>query len=750
MSAKIYQRILQVGLFASLGVIFLLFANLLFPYISSKQLSFNIMMELLLPFWLILVWKYPSFRPQKSAMTWGLVAYFTAILISCFTGVDFNLSFWGDVERLLGFFQIFHFFLFYIFLITAFRNREDWYWLLSASVLVAAIEALMIVRGEAIGTIGNTAYVSGYMLFNLYFSALLLLRTPWKRQWPFYIAILVMLLAFFKANTSGAIIGLGTSLLLLLFLLGLFAARKMVRRTSLISFAIALVAVIALFSQYNQPWFQNNKRLHNLSIYKSTFQTRLLSWQGAARDFSSHPWLGTGFGNYATIFDRQFDSAFFNYSTSETYFDRAHNNLIDIASTTGVVGLVSYLSIFAAALWAWFRSIKKHHFRILPGAEGLAMRELLVIAALLAAYFIQNLAVFDSLATYMGLMLALAYLVYLTQKEEKTEELEVESTAAIKPVAEFTGLAITGILVIIVIFAYNVRPWRMLTKTIEAYAYTSSGQVASGFLSYKQAFAYNTPLDRDARNTLVNMVIGNPTMFTRLSMGDIQVNLAYTIETLEKNVAYNENDSLMQMQAAQIYDIASRYYYQQPAMFKTYSDKAIDAAEKSVAASPGRAPVYFVLAQIQANRGDYQGAEKSFLTAYNLNPNYVDSHCQLANYYFLVKDSRYQGFVDSCLDKGGKTVMPDVLASSTEYYLKNKDNGKLLLAYRLMAEKGSIDAILYVNLAKAELAAGNVEAALNAAVKAADIDESLRPAVQAFLKGLQASTTATSTATSTQ
>jgi len=543
---------------------------------------------------------------------------------------------------------------------------------------------------------------------------------------------------------------LGTSLLLLLFLLGLFAARKTVRRASLVSFVVALLAVIALFSQYNQPWFQDNKRLHNLSIYKSTFQTRLLSWQGAARDFSSHPWLGTGFGNYATIFDRQFDSAFFNYSTTETYFDRAHNNLIDIVSTTGLVGLISYLSIFAAAAWAWLRSLKKHQFRILPGSEGLAMRELVVIAALLAAYFIQNLAVFDSLATYMGLMLTLAYLVYLTQTGEKAEEVEVEQGLTMKPATEFTGLAVASILVMIVIFTYNVRPWQMLTKTIEAYAYTANGQIASGFLSYKQALDLRTPLDRDARNTLVNMVISNPTMFTRLSMADIQDNLAFVISLLEKNIAYNENDSLTQMQAAQIYDIASRYYSQQPALFKTYSDKAIAAAEKSSAASPGRAPVYFVLAQIQANRGDFKGAEQSFLTAYNLNPNYVDSHCQLANYYFLVKDSRYQGFVDSCLDKGGKSIMPDVLASSTEYYLKNQDSGKLLLIYRFMAERGSIDAILYVNLAKAELAAGNVEAALNAAVKAADIDQSLRPAVQAFLKGLQASTTATSTATSTQ
>ncbi|HPW05915.1 MAG TPA: hypothetical protein PLA05_03080, partial [bacterium] len=270
MSAKSYQRILQFGVFASLGVIFLLFGNLLFPYISSKQLVFNILMELLLPFWLVLIWKFPEFRPQKSWITWGLIAYLAAILLSSFTGVDFNLSFWGDVERLLGVFHVFHFFLLYLYLITAFRRREDWYWLLSASVLVAAVEAIIIIRGEAIGTIGNTAYVSGYMLFNLYFAVILLLRTAGKWQWPFYVAIVLMLMAFFKADTSGAIIGLAGSLALLLFLFGLLATKKRVRRWSWLILVVVIVGVVALFSQYQQPWFQANPILHDLSFNKNT------------------------------------------------------------------------------------------------------------------------------------------------------------------------------------------------------------------------------------------------------------------------------------------------------------------------------------------------------------------------------------------------------------------------------------------------------------------------------------------------
>ncbi|MDD3285488.1 MAG: O-antigen ligase family protein [Patescibacteria group bacterium] len=733
MSAKIYQRILQVGVFVSLGVIFLLFGNLLFPYISSKQLVFNALIELLLPFWLVLVWKFPDFRPQKSLITWGLIAYLAAILLSAFTGVDFNLSFWGDVERLLGVFHVFHFFIFYLYLITAFRNREDWYWLLSASVLAATVEAIIIVRGAAIGTIGNTAYVSGYMLFNLYFAVILLLRTHWKWQWPFYGAIILMLIAFFKADTSGAIVGLAGSLALLLLLFGLLALKKGVRRFSWLALIVAVTGVIVLFSQYQQPWFKANPILHDLSFNKNTFQTRRLSWEGAARDFHLHPWLGTGFGNYAIIFDRQFDPSFFNYALTETYFDRAHNNLIDIVSTAGLIGLLAYLAIFIAAAWDWYATLRRRGGRILPGKDGMPVRELLVVAALLAAYFVQNLAVFDSLATYMGLMIALAYLVFSAQTEK---DMDTDAPVRLSSFGEGSVLLLSMILMVISVILFTVRPWQMLNRVISGYSYIAQNQVSSGFLAYRQAFAAATPLDRDGRTTLINIIVNNPTIFTKLPDEQVQPALEFAASMAEKNLAYNPDDSLAQMQAAQLYDIISRYYSNEPSVFKDYSDKALAAIQHSLASSPRRIPVYFILAQVQANRGDLPAVEQALRTAESLNPDYIETACQLGNYYFLVENSVYQEYIDRCLDKGGNSAMPNVLQAAIEHYLADNDSARLLSAYRLLAQKGSTDALMYVNLAKAELAAGNIQAALQAAIQAADIDSSLRPAVQAFLKGI--------------
>ena len=174
MSQKVYLYILKYGAMASLITVFFTFKGLLFPFITSKQISFNILIEILLIIWIAFIIKYPEYRPKMSYVTYGLIAFLAAITLSSITGVDFNLSFWGDVERMLGVFHVLHFLGLYLIIITVFRSWEDWQIFLITSISIASIEALYTITGEhSYGTIGNTAYVSGYLIFNIYFSLLL-------------------------------------------------------------------------------------------------------------------------------------------------------------------------------------------------------------------------------------------------------------------------------------------------------------------------------------------------------------------------------------------------------------------------------------------------------------------------------------------------------------------------------------------------------------------------------------------------
>ena len=653
MTSKFYLRFLQIGAIASLVTVFFVFSDLLFPYITSKQLSFNVLTEFLLLVWGIFIWKFPAYRPKKSLITGGIIAFLIAILWSCLYSVDVNTSFWGDAERMLGVFHVIHFFFLYLILITVFRSYEDWQILFGSSVIIATIVSVLGLIGNSYSTIGNTAYVSGYLIFNIYFSALLFYRAKnQKWRWFLFIPVILMLLEFANAHTSGAIIGLGISVLFIVFLIGVLNQNKKIKLAAWGALVISITALVLIFSQQNTVWFQNSF-LRNLTSQKATFQTRLISWEAAAKDFHNHPWFGVGFGNYAAVFDRYFNAKFYDYSRGETYFDRAHNNLIDITSTAGLVGLIAYLSIFVAVIIYLTRLIKREPHNFEP----------LILIGLFTAYFIQNLAVFDSLVTYIGLMISLAYIYYLTNPETAPE--------TEKKMPEFSALAVGLILVLILTNYLNLRPWRTLQGVIKGYTVLSQGQIMEGISIYKDAFANNTPLDRDGKTALINSLISNPQIVASLPQSDSQIVIDYLILLAKDNLSNDPQDSLMNLQLSQVYSFA---YGINPK--DEYYNEALKAVDASITASPERIPVYFMKANILLVKKNYTEALAVINSTIEFNPTFPDAYCQLFRVYNLNNDPKNAWtYGDKCIDLKGAEVlgMSKDFLTLLEHYYTNKD-----------------------------------------------------------------------------
>ncbi len=746
MSPKVYLRILQGGIIASSLIILCVFKDLLFPFITSKQLLFNIVMEFLFAIWLVFILRYPEYRPKKNFINYGLLFYFLAILISCLISVDFNLSFWGDAERMLGFFHLVHFLIFYFILITVFRTWKEWRLLFQSSVLIAVIVSFIGLFGaDSYSTIGNTAYVSGYLIFNIYFVVLLFFRSPSKSlRWLYVLPLIPMLIEFKNMHTSGAIIGLTISFLLMLLLLGLSHVNKKIRQGSLVLFIVAVIIIIGLFSQINAPWFQNSF-LKNLTSQKVTFQTRLISWKGAFADFHNHPILGTGFGNYAIIFDKYFDSKFYNYSTSDTYFDRAHNNLIDITSTTGLIGLFTYLSIFLAVLYYLWQEFKLNGGH--SGGEdagGLNNIEIIVIVSLLSAYFIQNLAIFDSFVTFIGLMTILGFVYWLDLRRNYSSLEEREPRIAIKSEGgEFAALF--GFLLLAYLFTnhYNIKPWKMFVATIDGYSAISSGNLITGYGYYKDAFN-GSPMERDARTTFINLVMANPTLFSNINADKTQEIFDYVISLAKSNVAYNPDDSMMQLQLAQLLDMVSRFNYKNLEKFNFYSGQAMQAIDASVEATPGRATIYFQKAQIQFMRAETDEAVATMKQGISLNPAYYEGYCRLTQMYLLIKDKKYDSDLDAtinnCFDKGGlnSVTSENLLKSAVNYYSDVKDFNRAASVSERLASISQADPEAWYNLAQLYLVIGNDAKSEEAFQKALKLDPTLIKGWDEFKKTIQA------------
>lgn len=724
MSQKTYLWILKLGIYAAFIIVFFVFKNLLFPYITSKQISFNILIEALFILWLAFIIKYPEYKPKMSYITYGLAGFFLTLVISSIFGVDFNLSFWGDIERMLGVFHILHFLAYYLIIISVFREWKDWKILFIISIVFALF---MSFNSKGYGTIGNTAYMSGYIIFNIYFVLLLFFREKhlgWR--WLYFIPLPFYVMAFRRASTTGAHVGLGVGIIFLLFLYAVLCKHKKLKIIMISAFLFFTLFITLLFVNKDSDWVRGNsyfRAVGEVDFQKNTFQTRLISWRAAAKDLPSHPILGTGHGNYAITFDKYFDPSFYDYTRSETYFDRAHNNVIDIASTSGLAGLFTYLFIFGVVGFYLIQGYRQKKINI---------HEFVLLSSLIVAYFVQNLAVFDSFVTYLSLMIVLGYVYWLYQSDEEwvvPRDKELDNK-------EIFTLAGISLIIIVIMYQFNIKPFQMLVGTINGQRAWAGGQVEATYDLYQEALGHNTILDRDSRTSLNRLFSGGFSKLSKLDPAKAEEIIKFNIAIAEANVAYNEHDSLNQMMLAQLLNAAASFYANNQEKFEHYSSRALEAIDMSIAASPGRVPIYFQKAQIYITRGEQEKALETLKYAVELNPAYYDSSCHLAKtlFFFKQEEEGYQ-YMDQCLDMGGSSMLSpaDFVKNMINHYVELEDMDRIILLYEQLTQLEKKNAEHWVNLARLYYDQGETDKAREAATKAGELDPSIKQYVDEFL-----------------
>lgn len=782
MSEKFYLNVLKGGIYSSLLVVFFVFKDLLFPFITSKQIPFNILLEILFVFWLVFIVKFPNYRPKKSYISFGLISFFAITTISCFTGVDLNLSFWGDVERMLGVFHLLHFLVFYFIVITVMKTWKDWKVFFIISLIFSVLVSFYGFGHIAYSTIGNTAYVGGYIIFNIYFALILFFKEKSDWKWAYLLTIPILLLQFNKANITGAYVGLGFSVIVLFFLYAILSKNKKIRNYTWGLFAFLVVLTFFLLANKDSEFFKNHKSLRfvsEINLQKNTFQTRLISWRAGIRDLKEHPLLGTGHGNYAIIFDKYFEANFYDYTRTETYFDRAHNNLIDIASTTGLLGFFTYLSIFAALGYYMISGYR---------AGKMDINEFVLVSSLVVAYFVQNLAVFDSLVTYMGIMMTFGFVYWMINRQEsdikdseingldyavigvlflaatlffqdktdlfkvgKADFLWFASALLVAYVvfefmkekrrvkitgAEINTFAFVAIVVGVILYQYNILPLKMLRGTIAGQAAWAQGMTEETYDIYRDTLELDTVLDRDSRTSFIRLIASAGGRLDKLGAAKKEEIINYTVDLARKNVAYNPGDSMNQMVLAQVLDLAARNSMNNEEKFSFYVEEAIQAIDKSIEASPKRVPIYYQKAQIYSvtlNQPDK--AIEVLKYALSLNEKYYDSHCYMGRTMLYFKQDEGYEYIGSCIDLGGaKLLAPaDLVSDFIDYFGQKGESGRVFDLRVRLSELDPKDIDNWIILIKEYKEKGERDKLIKAVDAAVKADPSIKSYAEEFL-----------------
>jgi O-antigen ligase len=523
-------KISRFFLYAAVFCVVLVTTGTLFPFIVGKYVFFRTCVDLSLALFLIGlvmdadagVYLARLKRIFRSPLTWAISAYVAIFLIAGFSGLRPAFSFWSNFERGEGGLQMLTLYTYFVLLVTLFRGEREWrrlFWCsVAAAVLVigygaaagmkytdadwatvgqagATAQALKGTGGPWFqlfhnfigpqlgerfqGSIGNPAYVAAYLLFIFFYLAILFLRSSaWRstgRAVLYGALTLLFALVFYFSGTRGAFLGLLSGIAAGAFVFGISERRF---RKWAIGGAVAIVLAASLLIGFRGTSFVSHlpgARIFDISLKnvvssgaEGTFSTRTIMWGIAWRGFLHRPLLGYGPENFIWVFDRYFDPHYFVPAQGfGAWFDRAHSIVFDNLAETGILGLLSFFSIFAA-LAAFLRSPKGAED---PAAPWRAAAEKALFTAIAAAYLVQGLILFDVLATYMNLFIffafALATFVPLPQAAENSD----------RPGTARYGVAVAGgVLALLAIYFGALLPYAKASRYIAAEA--SAGMIA--------------------------------------------------------------------------------------------------------------------------------------------------------------------------------------------------------------------------------------------------------------------------------
>lgn len=595
----------------------------IFPYIYLKNISFRwlVLVGIFLMLWRLLLRGQLEWRKNYT-----LLAFFIFVLVQVVAtifGVNWQNSLFGNYERMEGLLNYIYLLFYFVLLINSFKFTKDWVWIFRFSIFSALWVIFYELFGRfgligastipaSAGTTGNTIFFGFYLMFNVFF-AFITYYIDRVKQWRiFYLAFasLATVMIFVNASRS-SMLGLLFGAFVFMLIWGKRASKKIkFVFAGLMIFILAFAGLV--YTQKNSLWVQNTlflKRLTDISTADFSTNNRLLIWQVGFKAFTDKPIFGYGPENAIYGLNK-----YYNPEISEQWFDRVHNFVLEHLLTAGIFGLLSFLVVFLLAYILAFRYLKQHYFL---GS---------ILIAILSAYLLGSLFAFDSLVTWLPLILLLAFINYLSTQGQDGRSIVVPNffRKYVKIIISFTFLfLVAGNYFLIFI------PSQANSIGLKAAANTLfDPQLSLNY--YQKALSYNSLGQSDI---LLAMVDSTKSVIAKEDI-DQQVKKSY-VETIENKILvllnYDRHNIRMRMALADVYLDYSPYD-------AFYIKKAIDLLEPNIEDSPKRLEIYSILARAHIDANNMAKALEYLEHSLALYDGREQDHINLTYFYFLNRD----------------------------------------------------------------------------------------------------------------
>ncbi|MFZ2522095.1 MAG: O-antigen ligase family protein [Minisyncoccia bacterium] len=605
---KILEYLIISGLFLLPFIPFIVPSNFFFPFITGKGFAFRILVEILFGLFVILCFVDKEYRPNFSWITKSVLLFTFVTFVADIFGENPYKSMWSNFERMEGFVLIAHLCLFYLVISSFIKQKKKWHQYINltigASVLMSVYSLFQLagklninqggVRVDA--TFGNATYMAIYVVFHIFLSLYMLTEKESKKwqKWTYGGIILLETTILYFTATRGAILGLiGGVLLTGLILLFKDRGNAHLRKISYSILGLVVAIVLIFISVKDTGYVKTSpvlSRFSSLSFSEIKTQGRYFVWPMAVKGVIERPILGWGQENFNFVFNKNYDPRMWN---QEQWFDRTHNVFLDWLIAGGLLGFLSYASMYLALFYYIWR--KKTDLTVLERS---------VLTGMISAYIFHNIFVFDNLISYIMFFTVLGYIHAISTHDEPRYH-KFHSLNFSHDTVNYVVFPTVLVATIGMIYFVNIPAISANINLIKAL--TPSGNYEKNLELFKKAYSYNSLADSEITEQIVTsaiQAIGTQGVDNKIK-NDFY-NLAKT--QIEKKINKVPNDARYLVFAGSFFNRVGQF------------DEAIKYLDMAVKESPRKQSILFELGSSYIGKGDLPKMFEMFKKAYELEP----------------------------------------------------------------------------------------------------------------------------------
>ncbi len=741
MQEPMLAKILRWGVYLTAFVPLIIFSQYLSPFHFGKVVVFRSMIEIMLVFYLLLVWQDRSYLPKTNRIFWAFLGFTLAFSLTTITSILPASSFWGSLERMGGLWTFWHYFAFFVIATAVLRERRQWLFFLELSIFSGILSALYGFgqktdisffigsggRQRIFGTIGNAALFAGYEIVLIFLALALLSRPNLTMGKKIFLGAEVILgsIAVLMTAVRGSVLGLGVGFLIFFILRYVYFRSKTAKRAFLGVVTLALLFFVVVFTPIKRADFIQQsgylRRITDVSLNTFTVKTRFWAWEAGLKGWSESiktVIVGWGPENFNIPFSKNFNPKFYTGSSAETLFDRAHNMFVEVLVTMGLLGFLAYLALFREA-FRTLRQFIRERSEFLGYAVG--------FIPLIVAYIIHNSFIFDTSANFVVFFSVLGFITFLGFSEKQQQTPKSVLIPGMLRVVVAIGLCVS---VAVLIYRTNIIPAKANYATTRGIIRGWQGDFAGAVAKFKEALSYNSFAVYEFRNRFVQYILDPAQSSKKLTPEYVEV-LQYAIREEKKSVEENPPDYLPLLYLSRLNIVLGK---DDPA--SPYNDEALRNSFKALELSPTFVRTYYEIGQAYLNKKDFDNAVRYFERAVGLNPEVGGS------YWYLGLIEIERGNVTRGVRLIEKSFENNFSGSESDFlrvvnfFLREENFQALEYIYRNLVSLAPHNPQYHASLAYAYARLGEIDKAVASARQAAKLDPSYEADARAFVRSL--------------